>query len=283
MNRNKIVASMLSKYSQHKLNQYVENLINNPSAEYPAKKLLWFFFLSERLATRNRGVNFYDFYNDFSTKHIYVPMIQNMILTCNYDDTPAHIFKIYRIKYSSIPVFKISTAVNLISMFPEIHTILDPCSGWAGRMLGSILSSKKYIGFDSNLNLREPYTKLLEYFPDHNHNATIEFVDAQTVDFSQFTYNCVFTSPPYYNIELYSHCDKRSKLEWNDWYRLLFTKLFSNLENHGIMILSINAEMYDFFKTFLGECSQKIPMDLGNSRNKTTPYTEWVYVWRKMI
>lgn len=281
MNNDEIVASMLSKYSQHKLNQYVENLILNPLAEYPAKKLLWYFFIRERMATRNRGVNFYEFYREFSTKHIYIPMIQNMILTCNYDDTPAHIFKLYRLKYSSIPVFKISTTINILEKFPQIRTVLDPCAGWAGRMLGSILSGKKYIGFDTNVNLREPYTKILEYFP--NHNAVVEFVDSQTVDFTRYTYDCVFTSPPYYNIELYSYCSKRSKLEWNNWYRLLFTKLFNGLENLGLLILSINPQMYDFFKTFLGECSQQLELNLGSNRNKSNPYCEWVYIWKKSI
>ena len=119
----------------------------------------------------------------------------------------------------------------------------------------------------------------MSHFP--NHNASINFCDSLTVDLSQYKYDCIFTSPPYYNIELYSYCDKRSKKEWNEWYRLLFTKLFNNLERNGIMVLSINKEIYTFLKTVFGECSQSIPLILSSNRNNNKPYTELVYIWRK--
>lgn len=279
MERQDIINSILSKYSPELINTFFENLKKNPLNEYYAKRILWYYFLHERLATKIKGINFFDFYENFSTKYIFHPMIQNIITTQNYDDTPHDIFRIYRVCYSSVSVFKISNAINIIEQFPQIKTIIDPCAGWGGRMLGSILSGKKYIGFDTNLNLRDAYEKILRHFP--NHNARIKFCDALDIDYTKYRYDCIFTSPPYYNIELYSYCGKRSKTEWNNWYRTLFTKLFDSLKRKGIMVLSINAEIYEFFKTIFGECTFSIPLKITYSRNAATPYTELVYIWQK--
>jgi DNA modification methylase len=78
--------------------------------------------------------------------------------------------------------------------------------GWGGRLVGACIAGvPKYIGIDTNRNLEAPYKNMCEQLKKLSPctDAQLLFVDALTVDYSAFEYDMVFTSPPYYNKEIY--------------------------------------------------------------------------------
>ena len=64
------------------------------------------------------------------------------------------------------------------------------------------------------------------------------FKDALTVDYSKMDYDCVLTSPPYYNTEVYRGTNQakyKTKGDWNKkFYRQLFSKTHKHLKNQNI-------------------------------------------------
>lgn len=111
--------------------------------------------------------------------------------------------------------------------------VLDPCCGWGGRMLGVVASGAKYYGFEPN---KETYNHLMEPvdFLDIKNDVIIYNEPVEKANHSQIgCVNMVLTSPPYYNLEVYSQeetqCENRfsSYEEWkNEW-------LFPLIKNCG--------------------------------------------------
>jgi 16S rRNA G966 N2-methylase RsmD len=86
-------------------------------------------------------------------------------------------------------------------------SILDFTMGWGGRLVGACaMDIPSYIGIDLNKNLIKPYEEMVKTLKELGTKTEIKliFKDALKVDYSKLNYDCVFTSPPYYNIELYT-------------------------------------------------------------------------------
>lgn len=102
--------------------------------------------------------------------------------------------------------------------------VLDPCCGWGGRMLGVVANGAKYYGFEPN---KETYKHLMELvdFLNIQNDVCIYNAPVENVDLKQIGYvDMVLTSPPYYNLEVYStentQCENRfpSYEEWkSEW------------------------------------------------------------------
>ena len=277
MNKEYILKELLQKYTPQRIEKCITKLKNNPLDIHSAKTILYYYFLDERLNTVMKGISFYDFYDTFDT--ISMPSLLNTFEKMKYKRTPSCIYRIYGYFYGRVSPFKISTAYSLIQKYAnDKETVLDPCSGFGGRCIATILHNKKYIGFDLNDRLQPAYEKLLSHFP--NHNCEINYIDALTVDYSKYKYDCIITSPPYWNIELYNKTNKRCKADWIIWYKTLFNSIYDNLMDNGVMILSINQEMYSkVFNPLFGEPFSKEPLQLNESKKNN--YKEFVYVYLK--
>lgn len=93
-----------------------------------------------------------------------------------------------------VSVFSPVVAKNLIEKYlVEYDTIFDPFSGFSGRMIGSEMCGKKYIGCDiSEVHVKES-NDIINYMEYHNSSVSVKDV-LQSDDSS---YDCLFTCPPY--------------------------------------------------------------------------------------
>ena len=143
--------------------------------------------------------------------------------------------------------------------------------------------NKNYIGFDTNKNLREAYNGIMTTYP-YSSTVSIDFTDSSTVDYSQYEYDMVFTSPPYYRnnklIEQYDNMPSyRTRQDFYDKFLIPVIKnTYKHLKDGGVFALNINVGMYDDLLHILGECNEKIPLTLSDRKNN---YNEYIYVWKK--
>ncbi len=97
------------------------------------------------------------------------------------------------------------------------NSVLDPCAGWGGRMLGSVASGKKYIGFEPCHETYENLKRLQSFLGLQNvtlYNDVAENMD--NYDFENV--DVVLTSPPYFNLEIYSLKGSETQYsEYEDW------------------------------------------------------------------
>lgn len=112
--------------------------------------------------------------------------------------------------------FKPGYAMALYRRFAKKgETVLDPCTGYGGRLVGWLASrlGGTYIGVDPNVPTHQGNTKLAEALAQKSqrvelHNAPFEDVATSIARASSVGF--AFTSPPYFAKEMYSDADTQS-------------------------------------------------------------------------
>lgn len=262
-------------------------------------KFVEYFTYIELLNTKSKqGISFYDFwYNkekymnrDSSTLKL-IEYIKREKPKLNEIKQAKKVFNLY---YGSIDVFRPTIAMKIYDRFKPT-CVLDFTMGWGGRLTGfSATSLPKYIGIDYNINLIEPYQKMREYLNTVSKiNCELYFQDALSVDYSKLEYDMVFTSPPFYNKEIYGDKDDaRSKDMWDkEFYIPIFHKTWDNLKQGGYYCLNVPSSLYDKIGiSIFGEAlemvemnkfSRTLPTTIVERTNVGQKYKEYIYIWKK--
>lgn len=114
-----------------------------------------------------------------------------------------------------VSVFSPIVAKNLIEKYlNEYDTIVDPFSGFSGRMIGAELCGKKYIGSDINETHVNESNMIIDYMGYHNSSVVVKDI----FDFDMSSYDCLFTCPPYSDKENWNGDNDVDKTcdEWID-------------------------------------------------------------------
>ena len=249
-------------------------------------KFVDYFTFVERLETiSKKGMSYFEFIKD--KEYIKRTYIQNLIkLNDKGQDRYILLYTVFRLHCGFIGIFKPFTALEIYSRFKPT-SVLDMTMGWGGRLVGACASNvPSYIGIDSNKSLKQPYTKMVKLLKKMGTTTKIKlmFKDALTVDYSKLDYDFVLTSPPYYNIELYTGTNHKTEEEWETtFYIPLFTKTFKHLKRGGYYVLNIPQKVYESVCVDLfGKADIKMPLKLKLKNMHTEKeYHEFIYVWKK--
>ena len=202
--------------------------------------------------------------------------------------------KVFNIYYGSVNVFRSANASRLYNLYKP-RCVLDFTMGWGGRLVGACCSKvPQYIGVDNNTRLIEPYDKMCAQLKEMNvvTAVTLLFKDCNMVDYSQYKYDMVFTSPPYYNKEIYGGANTMTVEEWdNTFYKPIFKNTWEHMEVGGRYCLNVPVMLYEkICVPIFGEAGEKIEL---NKFSRTVPkrevvrknlgqkYKEYIYIWVK--
>ncbi len=115
------------------------------------------------------------------------------------------------------------------------NTVLDPCAGWGGRMLGTVASGAKYIAFEPNTKTFDGLNKLAAYLGIQD-RVRLYCDDAlQMQKYNIPKVDLVLTSPPYFDIEIYSKETTQSitsHKNYTDWANLFLKPLIELCLDH---------------------------------------------------
>ena len=130
----------------------------------------------------------------------------------------------------------------------ESKKVLDFSSGWGDRLLAfaSCENTEHYTGIDPNIALVEGYERqIAEYGGDKEYRMIVGC--AEDVVLEDEFFDTVFTSPPYFNVEKYTHEETQSFKKFrklDDWLdKFLFKALdnaWKSLKKGGHMIINIS-------------------------------------------
>ena len=159
-----------------------------------------------------------------------------------------------------------------------IKTVLDPCAGWGDRRIASSVAGvTMYTGFDTNTNLISAYEKINEILAEltPSTKCVMRFEPFEQADISSLgQFDCVFTSPPYYDLELYEGSNTsttlyKNKPEWFDkFYNVLLAKAVSAVKPQGYIMLYISDYMFVSTNDRLckvHKCTQQLPIGFYQS------------------
>jgi hypothetical protein len=173
-----------------------------------------------------------------------------------------HIIHTLRVGFSNIPINFSPLVVRYLyeKYLPQNGGLVyDPCSGWGGRLMGSICSSKniQYIGCDVNSNIFQTnsYERIGEFIQEEigrKSKYKVHQISStrfnETDDFKEHKekVDLILTSPPYFNLEQYSTDEEQSYNlypsyeEWiNGYIRETFQIGYDLLKPNGVLLLNI--------------------------------------------
>lgn len=132
------------------------------------------------------------------------------------------------------------------------ETVLDPCAGWGGRMLGTVASGSHYIAFEPNTQTFRNLNKLVEFLGIEK-SVTLICDDAlEMKKYKLPKVDLVITSPPYYDLEIYCREKTQSIMNhstYESWSAYFFQPLIesciSHLNNNGVSCWNVGKSSTD--------------------------------------
>ena len=135
--------------------------------------------------------------------------------------------------------------------------VLDFSAGWGDRLSGFYASetAEYYVGIDPRKENHPIYNEQSEFYDTHKSmfepKKKVEFIcsPAEEVDFTKYkdTFDTVFTSPPYFNVERYSYDDTQSWVKYkeiNEWNEQFLQRTLKNLwcsvKSGGYLLVNIS-------------------------------------------
>jgi 16S rRNA G966 N2-methylase RsmD len=248
-----------------------------------------YFTFVQRLETKGKyNVNYFEFLVNleiFREKKFIQTMLKYYEDVKNKNKTK-HEYKVLKEVYNiCISAINIMRPLNCMEIYTRFNAkrVLNFCAGWGGSTVAAAaLNLDAFYGIEINSDLKEPYDKMITYLrTKSNTEFSIHFCDAANFEYTNFDYDTVFTSPPYYFIEKYSNnIEYKSKADMDEkFYRPVFSKTYNGLKRGGHFIINICKEVYDnVLKKLFGEAHIIFPLKKSKRQNN---HTEMVYVWTK--
>ena len=154
--------------------------------------------------------------------------------------------------------------MSMIQMFNS-KIVLDFSAGWGDRLIGCMASNVDfYCGVDPNPCLYKNYIEMIKFFNKSIDNFVMIESTIEDANLPNKQYDLIFTSPPYFDLEIYATNLKQSSkytneyLWFNNFLKIAINKVWNYLKNGGIMCININQKnrkenyinwMLDYVKT----------------------------------
>jgi hypothetical protein len=253
-----------------------------------------------RMDTFSKGYNLYTFIDALAGKlkdKPYIKKLQayNREKSAKAARNPYYAaLKIKQLYFGSIAAFKPSVAKWIYCKLGA-KKILDFSAGWGGRLVGAmVLPDTKYIGIDTNRDLKKGYDKMIAELGVRDRVKMI-YGDSAKVDYSKLDYDTVFTSPPYFTLEKYEDMPSyETREDFNEkFYFPVLRKVWSGLKRGGKLALNIphaggGGDMLGDAESVLGKPDDRfeLPLARGGKQDMAKGraaggYKEYVYVWVK--
>jgi len=114
-----------------------------------------------------------------------------------------------KLKFSPVTIYSPLMTKRILEHL-DCRTVFDPCIGWGGRMLGTTMLGGSYTGC-------EPFTKTFQGLTQMKEDLNLSSVDIYNEPVEDVlerlgdkTYEMCLTSPPYYDLEVYSKEETQS-------------------------------------------------------------------------
>jgi hypothetical protein len=130
----------------------------------------------------------------------------------------------------------------------QAKNVLDFSAGWGDRLIGALTTDTliSYTGIDPNTALHPRYAGINNFYK-HNKKTTFICSPAENVDLTSNQFDLIFTSPPYFDREIYSDEDTQSTSKYktiDDWLEhfllKVITRSYTWLKEDSRLMLNIS-------------------------------------------
>lgn len=193
--------------------------------------------------------------------------------------------------------FRPNIMCSIVAMF-NATKVLDFSSGWGDRLIAAIACDVEYLGIDPNVELQKGYQDMRKFFGVSDRRFTTLVGRAQDMDSliePERTFDLVFTSPPYFNYELYNGNEKDRDEMKNEgvWFETFLkpslNAAWDKLDDEGHMAININQTLRT--QTYVSKMIEHVSafedaqylgvVSYVNDRTRKSPQP--IFIWKKSI
>ena len=158
--------------------------------------------------------------------------------------------------------------------------VLDPCAGWGGRMLGSVAAGAEYVAFEPNTETYEGLLKLIKLLGIEDKVRIIKDSALEMDKYDIGEFDLILTSPPYFDLEVYSHEDTQSikgcdtySMWVNNFLKPLIELSISHMKQNGWSCWNVHnvgkMKMIDDVKVIHEEYNNRKVFSVTSSKRQT--------------
>jgi len=222
------------------------NLLLTSSSTRTGMKLCEHFFPNFFDIQNNKNQKFADFWNKDDLQKV-LQWNRNSHSTPYLSELRRGIYFCFGLTKNTMFRPHLSKCVSLYYKQFESLNVVDPCCGWGGRLLGTVAAGNNYIGFEPNVETFGYLKQLVDFLGIHKYVTLYNDV-AENVDKYDFPLaDVVLTSPPYFDLEIYSNEDTQSHQsftcyeEWVDgWLKVVILKFGERLHADGVSCWNVH-------------------------------------------
>lgn len=180
--------------------------------------------------------------------------------------------------------FQSTIALTLYKIFDAKH-VFDSSSGWGDRLIAAIALNIKYTGVDPSKCLKPLYTKIINTLATNKNNYKINNMGIESMNMIENTYDLCFTSPPFFDLEVYENNDNQSIVKYNtqeSWEKsFLITLADQNIKG---LIVNGHIVLYipDYYKHFMKYMNNHKQLKYKGIFSFYTPIQRKIFVWQKI-
>lgn len=227
-----------------RLKNYSNDNFFTSSVTRPGIKICETFFPNFFTIENNKGQSFAKFWNEESLKKVlrwnrkshstpYMSEIRRGVYFCN--------------GLTKNTMYRPHIA-KMICDYYQAKEVLDPCMGWGGRMLGAVASGAKYTSFEPSFVTFRGNLTIAKVF-NFSKDVALYNIGSEAMDvfIGSNEYDLIITSPPYFNLEIYSHEKTQSENKYdsyedwkNLWLKEVIKKSTSLLKKEGVSCWNVH-------------------------------------------
>lgn len=249
-----------------------------PTRCFAGNPVLYHFMLDNLCRVKTKNGSFHDMMKSEEQREDVWKKANTYANGCRENNPPMRLFEGWRRMNGAIIFFKPTTAMYVYKKY-NATSVLDPTAGWGGRMLGAWALNLSYTGIDTNSSLQPAYRDMMTLL--NSEKLKMIWDDALSVDFSKIDYDCVLTSPPYINLEIYPGMTvfESKDIFYKNFLIPLLDKCRKHIKRGGRVCFNISPKMYsDLTDVFKYEKAKEM-VPLLQQKVRGIDKGDKVYVW----
>lgn len=141
--------------------------------------------------------------------------------------------------------FRPAVAHALVQAYSrEGDTVLDPCAGWGGRLMGTLVAGRKYVGVEPSKKTADALynlgMRLCEYLVVDRGQVRILESPIQVLPSGTVKAHFALSSPPYWDQEIYGEHPEKTLEQWSEEFLApMFDRVRGNLLAGGRFAVNI--------------------------------------------
>jgi hypothetical protein len=208
-----------------------------------------------------------------------------------YEDVSEYLYK----NTKQCTNFNTTVIISILKMFKPTR-YLDPCSGWGDRLIGAIAYGCEYTGIDPSNCMNPIYNDIIKKLVPNKQRERYKVIKSgfETAVIESNFYDLVFTSPPFFDFEIYENNKKQSNQKFNTLKQWLHGFLFplakksqNALKTNGYFGLYISdytgisykSKLFKYIKNNCTKLKYKGDIHYWTPENKNVVRS--IHFWRK--